>query len=205
MGRIYWIQKDSLHSVQSLGERASCTGVGFAYLFRNRYACSCPALGRLLVMELSQLFLGIVSLLISLLTATFCALGGRDKPFILPQRIWGRWIAPLFFTGCLIAFNHHWLVLISPITYLLAWRIGHGYNGDLTLTKIGVRAVSGGTKVLASLPVIIATGRYDLFLLQAFFGIMGSIILGTTNGEPAPREELLINFCCIFVIPFAVI
>lgn len=156
--------------------------------------------------EFSVIGLCFVAGLINVVFATFCALGGRSVPFWnITQRAWGRLIAPIFMGASLLLLKHNWLVALGLISYPLCWRIGHGYNGTSTLTKIGIRAMAGLVKCLASIPVAIATGSYLIFILQCIIGVMTSVLIGTNNPKDAPIEEFLINLMCVLLVPFMVL
>ena len=142
-------------------------------------------------------------------------LGGRhEATFGIKQRLWGRLIAPLFFSlgVCLLAYKmdkfSFWMLLMIP-AMLISVRIGYGVGqvnlSQLLPKKIYQRAIWSIIRSLCALPFAIVMGQWWLFTAQVLVGLVMTLILGVANPLPAAAEEFTINFSSVYLIPMMVI
>lgn len=152
---------------------------------------------------------GTAGLLIACLYSLFCWFGGRDIAYLnIPQRIWGRVIAPLSFVSALIGLS--WVSQSFRPQYLIAYLLyfaSHtlGYGGRDWITKITRRSLWSFGRTFAAVPFVTSADDITLLTLQIILGLVATLALGLFNPIKAPQEEGLINFSNVFIIPFMVL
>ena len=159
--------------------------------------------------ELISGFYGFIAIFISLIYSLFVMLGGREENFLkIKNRIWGRYIAP--FTLCtlilvlsLLSSKFSIWFLFCYLTYFISHKIGYGTE-DLW-KKIIKRMLWSLMRTASALPIVLVTGQWILFLLQATVGLLITLCLGVMNPLKAPQEEGLINFSSVMFVPFMVL
>lgn len=161
------------------------------------------------MIEFFQGCLGTAGLMIAVIYSMLQWFGGRDEDYLgIRARVWGRWIAPLFFSLgviilSLIAGNFTLWGLLALISYRVAVSIGYG--GNSLISKIWRRSAWALTRVAAALPFAIPAGAWELLGLQFFFALLAANVLGVYNPLKSPQEEGLINFSACFLVPFMVL
>jgi len=166
----------------------------------------------MVVAELPQLLMGALGLGIAYIYSFLQALGGRGKDQIpswlfLEHRLWGRWIAPVFFSASVCALSvvtgqFQLYFLMSLVAYKLATHIGHG--GKTFLHKLLRRTLWTLIRTSCSLLFVMGTGAWMIYITQVLIGLIVTNIWGIKNPQPAPREEMVINFSNVFLVPFMV-
>lgn len=159
--------------------------------------------------EITQLCVGFLALIPSLVYAFAYALGGRDKSPVVRPRIWKRIIAPMLYSALVIILglslgHFKLLMLLFPATFLISHYLLK-YGGETTWAKLSGRFLAGLTIGLSSLPIAMSAGAYGLFVIQVLVACLAHMVLGLTNPVKAPQEELLISFLTVIFVPFMVI
>jgi len=160
--------------------------------------------------EHNQLIFGVLGLGVALVYSYIQALGGRaqeELPGVLGKiknRVWGRWIAPLFFSSsvCLLAVaqgTFHPIFLLSIVAYKLSTHIGYG--AESTAGKIVRRTLWSLIRTACSLSFAIVTGAWTIYVSQVIVGLVMAVIWGVRNPTKSPREEQMITFSNIFLVP----
>ncbi len=159
--------------------------------------------------EFTQGISGTLGIFSALLYSLFCWFGGRDKNYLgIRSRTWGRYIAPL--TLCTLTLglsllSHRfspWMLAIY-LTYFISHHMGYG--GDNLWIKIKRRTIWSLMRTAASLPIVLVTGSWTMFIAQITVGLLITLILGVLNPLEAPVEEGTINFSNVFLVPLMVL
>ena len=161
---------------------------------------------------MSELVLGLkgtAGLLIACLYSLFCWFGGRDVAYLnIPQRIWGRVIAPLVFVSLIMGLS--WVSQSFRPQYFIAFLLyfaSHkvGYGGTHWIEKLSRRSLWSIGRSLAAVPFVQSAEDITLLALQIILGLVATLVLGLFNPVKAPQEEGLINFSNVFLVPFMVL
>lgn len=161
------------------------------------------------MMEIKQGILVFFCLLSSLIYGLFVMFGGRDVRFLyIPQRVWGRVIAPLTFVTLVIglswvsqSFRPQYLIayLLYPLTHIL------GYGGSDWKTKIFRRTLWSLSRTSVAGVFVTSVEDFTLLILQVCIGLLATLVLGLLNPLKAPQEEYLISFFNLFIVSFMVV
>lgn len=159
--------------------------------------------------ESSQLLLAIASISAVLIYAALTSFGGRSEDYLnIENRVWGRWIAPIFFNlciFCLYIIKH--ISLWQIICYLIYFAFTHhlGYGGDTTLQKVFRRTLHSTLRSAALIPLCLVTGRWEVYIAQVICGLTVAVLFGVKNPVKAPQEEFIISFSNAFLTPFVIL
>lgn len=151
--------------------------------------------------EIDLMWIGVGKILLTLICAILYSLGGRDN---VPKAI-RRFVAPGVLTAGLIGFSFisssfsFLLLLVYPILVLAYCQ---GYGSDEPIVKFLKRMWCALFISLCGIPVVLITGSWLLFAMQAWLAFMTSTILGVWNPLTASQEELVIGFLTIVLVPF---
>ena len=124
-----------------------------------------------------------VKILLTLACAWFWMLGGRPN-----GRVYGRFVAPLFFTITAIIF-HGWFGLFGLLYFWISTSGHHSFWRRVLEC------------VCYSLPVLLFRGFGQLALIQILILAPVAAVIGHYNRQlKAPRVELLVNFIRVMLV-----
>lgn len=162
----------------------------------------------------------VIGMIIVTITAMFMMWGGRSIAELQrwnlaifgdkSNRVWGRLIAPIFFSASLIALSFtskfSWWYVASLPAYLAAAKMGYG--GKSLWQKIVRRAVWSLTWSAAALTFAFGSsnpGVWIIFATQVAVGLLVAVLWGISNPTLAPREEYAIKFMNLVLVPVMVL
>ena len=151
--------------------------------------------------EMAMVYISVIKLAIVCVCAFLYSFAGRDKT----SKAWRRFVAPaiLVLAVCIFSvyssnFNLGYIACYP--FFCLAYCMGYG--ADKTWLKIVKRTYCGLAVAAAGLPIVVVTGSWLLFALQAIVGVLASVLLGVYNPTDAAEEETLIGFTGIMFVQF---
>jgi len=162
-------------------------------------------------MEVMLAIRALVGLLIVAISSLFSTFGGRSNEELakwhldfIRNRIWGRVIAPLWFSInvnllALWAGTWKWPLLLFVPAMMVVSTMGHG--GTQLWVKILRRTLNAIVWVSPAIILCFVSGAWTLLILQYVVGVAASLIWGITNPKLAPTEEYFLNVGKIVFMP----
>lgn len=158
--------------------------------------------------EFQSGMIGTIGLFSVVLYSFFWWLGGRGEKFLIPSRVWRRWVAPIFLPLSIV-------LLAWYAGRLSAWHfaafgtykaLAHiGYGAGTARMNWPRRVLWGFMAGLAALPYAMASHHWIIFSAQVGIAVTVSVGLGVFNELDAPREEGALSGAASILVPFMAI